>query len=132
VYVQYIGYYEEMEKAASAILRSMDSYGYRDEDIRKMKIVLSELMANAIGHGNKLDHSKKVAVGHMVNAQNAVVAIMDEGEGFDPSTIPDPTLPENIVKDRGRGLYIVQKYVDSIEFNSKGNRVRITKKHHLA
>lgn len=129
VYLQFISYFEEMDKAAAIILSGMDSLGYPDESIRKMKIILTELFANAIYHGNKGDHSKKVTVGHVINKKKILVSIMDEGDGFDPKTIPDPTLPENLVKDCGRGLYIVQNYVDKVEFNEKGNRVTVIKHH---
>lgn len=131
-YLQFISYYEEMDTAASVILKDMDAAAFTDESIRKMKITLTELMANAIGHGNGEDHSKKVTVGHMVNRTAATVAIMDEGAGFDPAAIPDPTLPENLIKDHGRGLYIVKNYVDEIHFNDKGNRVLIRKYHQNA
>ena len=130
VYLQFISYYEEMDKAAGIILKDMDAAAFADESIRKMKITLTELMANAIGHGNEEDHSKKATVGHMVNREVAVIAIMDEGDGFDPADIPDPTLPENLVKDHGRGLFIVNNYVDEMVFNEKGNRVLIRKYHH--
>ncbi|MGB7567914.1 MAG: SpoIIE family protein phosphatase [Chitinivibrionales bacterium] len=129
VYLQYISYFEEMDKAAASILSSMDSLGYPDESIRKMKIILTELFANAIYHGNKGDHSKKVTIGHIINKKKILVSIMDEGDGFDPAGIPDPTLPENLVKDCGRGLYIVHTYVDKVEFNAKGNRVTVIKYH---
>jgi anti-sigma regulatory factor (Ser/Thr protein kinase) len=129
VYLQFISYFEEMDKATSIIMGAMDSLGYADENIRKMKIILTELFANAIYHGNKGDHSKKVVVGHTIDKEKVVISIMDEGDGFDPSKIPDPTLPENLVKDCGRGIYIVRNYTDKIEFNKKGNRVTITKYH---
>ena len=129
MYLQYISYFEEMDKAAASILSSMDSLGYPDESIRKMKIILTELFANAIYHGNKGDHSKKVTIGHIINKKKILVSIMDEGDGFDPAGIPDPTLPENLVKDCGRGLYIVHTYVDKVEFNAKGNRVTVIKYH---
>lgn len=127
VYLQFISYFEEMDRAAAIILSSMDSLGYPDESIRKMKIILTELFANAIYHGNKGDHSKKVTIGHIINKKKTLVSIMDEGYGFDPKTIPDPTLPENLIKDCGRGLYIVRSYVDKLEFNAKGNRVTVAK-----
>jgi serine/threonine-protein kinase RsbW len=92
-----------------------------------MKITITELMANAIGHGNREDHSRKVIIGHTVNSSMICVAVMDEGDGFNPEEVPDPTLPENIVKDHGRGLYIVKSYVDELEFNARGNRVLIRK-----
>lgn len=129
VYLQYISYFEEMDKATSIILSSMDSLGYADESIRKMKIILTELFANAIYHGNQADHSKRVIIGHVIDRKKVTISILDEGEGFDPASVPDPTLPENLVKDCGRGLYIVKNYADSMEFNEKGNRVTITKYH---
>ncbi|MBD3392714.1 MAG: SpoIIE family protein phosphatase [Chitinivibrionales bacterium] len=129
VYLQFISYYEEMDGAAGVILKDMDAAAFADESIRKMKITLTELLANAIGHGNNEDHSRKVTIGHVVNRAAARIGIMDEGEGFDPQSIPDPTLPENLVKDHGRGLYIVSNYVDKMEFNEKGNRVLIQKNH---
>ncbi len=129
VYLQFISYFEEMDKATSVILSAMDSLGYPDESIRKMKIILTELFANAIYHGNKGDHAKKVTVGHTIDNKKVTISIMDEGDGFDPSKVPDPTLPENLVKDCGRGIYIVRNYADTLEFNEKGNRVTITKYH---
>ncbi len=129
VYLQFLRYYEDMDKAIAVILSSMDSCGYSDDAIRKMKISLTELIVNAILHGNKKDFSKKVIMGHIVDKSKAVISIMDEGPGFDPKIIPDPTLPENLIKDCGRGLFIVRHYVDSMIFNDKGNRVTIIKFH---
>jgi serine/threonine-protein kinase RsbW len=132
VYLQYLSYYEEMDKTVGIILRDMDAVAFPDEFIRKMKITLTELLANAIGHGNNENHAKKVTMGHIVTRDSALIAIMDEGEGFDPATIPDPTLPENLIKDHGRGLYIVRNYVDEIKHNETGNRILICKYHHYA
>jgi serine phosphatase RsbU (regulator of sigma subunit)/anti-sigma regulatory factor (Ser/Thr protein kinase) len=129
VYLQYISYFEEMDKATSVILSAMDGLGYADESIRKMKIILTELFANAIYHGNQGDHSKRAIIGHVIDKKKVTISILDEGDGFDPSTVPDPTLPENLIKDCGRGLYIVKNYADAVDFNEKGNRVSITKYH---
>lgn len=127
VYLQFISYYEEIDEVSASVLRDMDETGYSDENIRKMKLTITELLANAIGHGNKDDHSKKVTLGHSVENAVVTVAVMDEGNGFDPLKIADPTLPENLIKDHGRGLYIVSNHVDEIHFNKKGNRVLIRK-----
>lgn len=127
VYLQYLSYYEEIDKVSANILKDMDETGYSDENIRKMKLTITELLANAIGHGNMDDHSKKVILGHIVETSVAIIAVMDEGQGFNPSQIPDPTLPENLTKDHGRGLYIIRNYVDEIHFNKRGNRILIRK-----
>jgi anti-sigma regulatory factor (Ser/Thr protein kinase) len=129
VYLQTLSYYEEMDHATAIVLSAMDVFGYPDEVIRKMKVSLTELLVNAIYHGNNKDYTKKVFIGHIVDGKKTVVAIMDEGNGFDPRNIADPTLPDNIGKDCGRGLYIVRHYVDTLEFNPQGNRVAITKYH---
>jgi len=129
VYLQTINYFEEMDKATAIILSAMDGLGYADESIRKMKIILTELFANAIYHGNDGDHTKRVIIGHVIDKKKVLISIMDEGDGFDPAKVPDPTLPENLVKDCGRGLYIVKNYADSMTFNTKGNRVTIAKYH---
>jgi anti-sigma regulatory factor (Ser/Thr protein kinase) len=127
VYLQFINYFEEMDRTAAVILSAMDLFGYPDESIRKMKIILTELLANAIYHGNKGERSKKVTIGHVIDKKKAVISILDEGNGFNPKSIPDPTLPENLKKDSGRGLYIVKKYVDTLKFNSLGNRITVIK-----
>lgn len=127
VYLQNISYYEDIDAASSHILRDMDQSGYSDESIRKMKLTVTELLANAIGHGNKNEHSKRVVMGHITTASDITVAVIDEGDGFKPDDVPDPTLPENLIKDHGRGLFIVKNFVDEIHFNKKGNRVLIRK-----
>jgi anti-sigma regulatory factor (Ser/Thr protein kinase) len=129
VYLQTLSYYEEMDGAAAIILSAMDVFGYPDEIIRKMKVSLTELLVNAIHHGNGKDFTRKVLMGHVVDGKKTEVSIMDEGQGFAPDAVPDPTLPENLSRDCGRGLYIVRHYVDKIEHNAKGNRVTITKYH---
>lgn len=127
VYLQFLNYLEEMDRTTATILSAMDNAGYADETIRKMKIVLTELLVNAVVHGNGRNHTRKVVVGHFVDRKQVTVSILDEGTGFDPTSIPDPTLPENLEKPCGRGLYIVQHYVESMTFNKTGNRVTIRK-----
>ncbi|MFP4165209.1 MAG: SpoIIE family protein phosphatase [Chitinispirillaceae bacterium] len=129
VYIQFVRFYEEIDRAVGTVLGAMDKAGYGDDSIRAMKISLPELILNAINHGNQRDYFKKVIVGHVVTPKEAVVSVFDEGEGFDPFSIPDPTLEENIMKDSGRGIFIAKNYSDRIEWNESGNRVTITVKH---
>ena len=117
-----------LDKAIGVVLKAMDNQGFADDTIRKMKITLTELLVNALHHGNKKDPLKKVILGHIVDKNKSVISILDEGDGFNPSVVPDPTLPENLIKDSGRGLYIVRCYVDDLYFNEKGNRVTIVKR----
>ncbi|MBN1980008.1 MAG: ATP-binding protein, partial [Chitinivibrionales bacterium] len=127
VQIQYLSSYEEIEYVSARILKDMDHNGFSDESIRRMKLSITELVANAIDHGNKNSSLKRVTLGHCLEPQRITVAVLDEGEGFDPDTVVDPTLPENLTKDHGRGLFIVKNYCDEITFNSTGNRVLIRK-----
>lgn len=127
--LQVLNYFDEIDRVVGSILKSMDASGFADETIRRMKVALIELLANAILHGNKRDFTKKILVGHVVTTDEAVISIMDEGEGFKPDSVPDPTLPENLEKDSGRGLFLVRHFVDKVDHNPSGNRVTITKFH---
>ncbi|MBD3243090.1 MAG: hypothetical protein GF331_21040, partial [Chitinivibrionales bacterium] len=130
VHLTRIHYYEEMDRAAAGVLRSMDRQGFRDTAIRKMKIALAELLVNALEHGNRKDPAKRVVIGYTADANRVKVSVMDEGDGFNPSLIPDPTLEGNVIKDRGRGLFLARHFVDKVQFNAKGNRVTAVKYFH--
>lgn len=119
--------YMEAESYISMILREMDRHGYRDEMIRRMKVVVAELFANALEHGNRNDPGKKVDIAYVVDGRQVKIACIDEGDGFDVDSVPDPTLSENITKDRGRGIHIMKNFADEISQNEIGNRVTIVK-----
>ena len=99
-----------------------------DEDIlNDLSLSVSEAIANAMVHGNKLDPNKDVIVSIIISDDELVVSIKDEGEGFDPDTVPDPTMPENIMRDSGRGIHIMRSFIDKIEYNfsSEGTELKL-------
>jgi serine/threonine-protein kinase RsbW len=82
-----------------------------------LAIVLTELVNNAILHGNKNQPQKKVTISVSYFDSYVKVSVKDQGNGFDPSGLKDPRDPENIWKDSGRGIFLVKKLVDSVEFH---------------
>jgi len=126
VYIQVIRSYYDVEKAVGTVLAAMDRAGYGDDNVRRMKVSLPEIVVNAIYHGNKKDFFKKVTIGHKVTAEEARVSVMDEGDGYDPDALPDPTLEENLMKEHGRGVYISRHYCDKVEWNESGSRTTLT------
>lgn len=126
VYIQIIRSYYDVEKAVGIVLGAMDRAGYGDDKVRRMKVSLPEIVVNAIYHGNKKDPFKKVTIGHKVTAEEARVSVMDEGEGFNPDSLPDPTSEENLMKENGRGVYITRHYCDNVEWNESGSRTTLT------
>lgn len=121
-------YFEEMDNASAGVLRAMDRNGYSDAAIRQMKIVLAELLVNAIEHGNQRDPGKRVLLGYVVSTERARISIQDDGPGFDPRSIPDPTTLENLSRDRGRGLFLCRHFTDEITHNERGNCVTVVKR----
>jgi serine/threonine-protein kinase RsbW len=80
-------------------------------------VALTEAITNAIIHGNKKDPSKMVYIDFIVDEKMLTIKVKDEGNGFDPSSIPDPTQPENLFRDSGRGLYLMKVYCDEVLYN---------------
>lgn len=98
------------------------------EKFVNLQIACSEALINAIVHGNKEDESKSVFTNIEMNELKMSVRIKDEGDGFNIEQLPDPTLNENILKESGRGIYIIRSLVDDFECNSseKGTEFILT------
>lgn len=88
-------------------------------------IALTEAVNNAVYHGNKNDPNKKVKI-EFTNKNNEIIfTVTDEGNGFDYKNLPDPTLPENISKIGGRGIFIIHQLADKVHFKNNGNTIEI-------
>src|SRR5438067_5776846 len=98
-----------------------------DHDIFSIKLALEEALVNAIKHGNQLDQSKKVTVSYRVLGDGFEVQIRDEGPGFDPADVPDPTAIENLERPCGRGLMLMRHYMTDVNFSERGNSVIMSK-----
>ncbi|MGD0342830.1 MAG: ATP-binding protein [Bacteroidales bacterium] len=99
--------------------------GISQNNYGKILIAVLEAVNNAIIHGNKANLKKKVEIDFRVGKKNLNVSVKDEGNGFKPEEVPDPTKPENIEAINGRGIFLMSKLADEIEFNRKGNSVTL-------
>jgi len=91
-----------------------------------LRVALAEALANAITYGNQLDPAKLVRVRVLLDAEVVHIHVSDDGDGFDPDSVPDPTTPERLEAENGRGLFVLRRLVDHISFNEKGNSVCLT------
>lgn len=107
-----------IEEICQTFKISEDSYG-------NILIALTEAVNNAITHGNKLDPSKKVNLEYETTKNQLSFTIKDEGIGFDYDDIPDPTLPENIEKINGRGVFLMKSLADEVKFEENGALVKL-------
>ena len=90
-------------------------------------MAMEEAVMNAIKHGNKRDPSKHVHVIVNLSDTQFYAQVTDQGLGFDPDDVPDPTLEENLEKTSGRGLMLMKNFVDTVQYNEIGNSVELTK-----
>lgn len=88
-------------------------------------ISLTEAVNNAILHGNNADESKNVEISMEEIFSGVAISVKDEGNGFDPNEIPDPTAPENIECCGGRGVFIMSRLADKISFENNGSTVQL-------
>ena len=91
--------------------------GIDEEKMNGLMLSVTEATTNAIIHANKSDVNKKVLIDVYVKDGILTVVVKDEGRGFDPSKVPDPTAPENLLKDSGRGVYLMRVYMDELKYN---------------
>jgi len=113
------------KEAADRIVAEAATKGYEQETLFALRLSLEEAFTNAIRHGNRGDRRKKVSVRYRVGPERIDVYVSDEGAGFDPKAVPDPTHPENLSRPSGRGILLMRAYMTEVEYNKKGNTVHL-------
>jgi len=97
------------------------------DDIFAIHLTLEEAFLNAVKHGNKMDPSKKIKVEYSVDGDKVEISITDQGPGFKPEAIEDPRFGENLFKPGGRGLLLMNSYMDMVKYNQEGNCVHMVR-----
>jgi serine/threonine-protein kinase RsbW len=113
-----------VEEAVDVIARHCLASGLGSRAARfNLRVALSEALSNAIVYGNGQDPAKSVDVRVEVAERDIAVHVRDQGEGFDPTIVPDPTLPDRVQRPDGRGLFLIRQLVDDVSFNDRGNSI---------
>lgn len=110
----------------AAIALELELAGFESYQIRIIELAFTEALINAIRHGNQDDPRKLVIIEYGIAMDQFRLVIEDEGQGFDPSLLDDPTSAENINRPGGRGLLLIQSLVETVEFNERGNRITMS------
>ena len=109
------------------LLAAMEERGFSQDDVFAVHLAVEEAFVNAVKHGNKMDPLKTVTVDYTVDAEKVEIAIEDQGVGFDPQSIPDPRVGENLYRPEGRGLLLMSAYMHVFEYNERGNGVHMVR-----
>ena len=122
----------DLQESASIQRQILDvwvQHGISDGDLPDLQLALEEGLANAVKHGNQLNPEKLVKVEcHLINESVIKVTIEDEGSGFNPDEVPDPTDFENLDKPSGRGIVLMTAFMDEVLYNDRGNQLTFCKR----
>ncbi len=119
---------EEIEAVEKMAERAADKMKFSEEERDSLAIAVTEAVNNAIIHGNKQDRRKRVNLRFDFEGEKLIVKIKDQGTGFNPDKISDPLAPENLLKESGRGVFILSTLMDEVKFNfDKGTEITLVK-----
>ena len=122
-----------IDTAAAQVLQEIvdasGKHGCKREVVFAVRLALDEALVNAVKHGNENDPSKTVTIECSIDEDRIVIQIEDQGPGFIPTELPDPTAEENLSRPNGRGVMLMHAYMTKVDFNERGNRVILTKRH---
>ena len=110
------------------LLEQLGCHGWPPDAIFAIHLAAEEALVNAVVHGNKLAPAKSVHVECHVSTDLVRLEVTDEGEGFDPKSVPDCTLAERLDCPSGRGVMLMRSFMTRIEYNAKGNSVVLEKR----
>ncbi len=110
--------FENIEVAERALVDLCQRAGCADDEEYWLVTALREAVANAVRHGNDQDPNRVVRVAYSINNSTVTIRVEDEGEGFNPEEIPDPTDPENLLRPSGRGIFYMRQFMNRVEFST--------------
>ena len=121
---------ESVDHAEQTVLREAEVLGFDEDDLHRIGISVRECMVNAVVHGNRYNARKKVHLKVSRAPDRLTVWVADEGEGFDPATLPDPLAGENLLRQSGRGVLMMQAFMDEFQICTRapqGTEVKMVK-----
>jgi serine/threonine-protein kinase RsbW len=118
-----LGIRDCFDEVQDEVLDLMKSYEYSEHELFSVRVAFEEALANALLHGHQGDETNEITVSWFVDDQRVEIEVEDQGRGYNPETIPDPTADENLTLPSGRGLAMIRAFMGEVSVNDRGNRV---------
>jgi serine/threonine-protein kinase RsbW len=116
-----------IKKISKEILELLQRQGVDKSVQFDVRLAVEEAVRNAIEHGHQYDKKLPITVSYAVAEDRIEIEVEDRGKGFDVKQIPDPRTEEHIMKEGGRGVFLIYRLMDKVQYNKKGNKVKMTK-----
>lgn len=115
-----------IERSVEYLLERCRDAGFEEDRLRlNLRVGVAEALANAMMYGNRRDPAKRVVLEAWCGPDQVRIRVTDEGGGFDPGALPDPTLPDNRTRTCGRGVFLIRQLMDRVEYNDRGNSIEM-------
>ena len=121
---------EYVDMVASVTKSVTAKLGFDEDDSSWIELAVHEAVINAITHGNRGSEDKQVDLRFVIDQESLTVHVRDRGEGFDPTSLPNPLDPDNLLNPNGRGIFYMRTFMDDVEYSTHpegGSIVRLTK-----
>lgn len=115
----------DVERVQGVVEKALRERDYDADALFAVRLCLEEALVNAFRHGNRLEPGLRVHFRALIDRDRCEFLIEDEGEGFDPAAVPDPTAEENLEIPSGRGIMLMRAYMAEVEYLDPGNRLRM-------
>lgn len=117
---------DAVEDARAQVAAAMEALNYPRASVFAVRVAIEEAMSNAFNHGHRtLPAGTPIILEYHAEADRVAVAIEDQGPGYVPNAVPDPTLDENLERTSGRGLFLIRAYMSEVRHNARGNRLEM-------
>ncbi len=120
-----------LEAALEKVMAVVKTLPCAPDEIENVELALNEALANAVLHGNRTDPAKKVIVACFCESEpdgGLLLVVRDEGSGFDPSEVPDPTTAERLNSTHGRGIFLMRQLMDEVSYRDRGSEIELRKR----
>ncbi|ABF41516.1 putative anti-sigma regulatory factor, serine/threonine protein kinase [Candidatus Koribacter versatilis Ellin345] len=123
---------DSVNKAEEEATKIATRSGFDEDEAGRISMAVREATVNAVLHGNHYDTSKRVTLSFETTGDELIITVQDQGPGLDPTGVADPLAPENLLKQSGRGIFLIRAFMDDVQFRNlePGTEIKLIKRVH--
>ena len=123
---------ESVNKAEEEATKVATRAGFDEDEAGRISMAVREATVNAVLHGNHYDTNKRVSLSFENTGNELIITVQDQGTGLDPNAVADPLAPENLLKQSGRGIFLIRAFMDDVQFRKldPGTEIKLIKRVH--
>ena len=123
---------DSVNKAEEEATKIATRSGFDEDEVGRISMAVREATVNAVLHGNHYDASKRVSLSFENTGNELIITVQDQGTGLDPNAVADPLAPENLLKQSGRGIFLIRAFMDDVQFRKldPGTEIKLIKRVH--